>query len=117
MQVAAVDRPAATPTVRLDLTRPPAAVIDPRDLPDFHFENNSGFAERLKDLRSLPVMTLWQSPRTHVYLGVDQRGLAGLHFRQRRDSSDQNFLWHTSADSGRHSATNDSHSVLRTVSP
>jgi hypothetical protein len=117
MEVPAGDRPAATPTVHLHLTRPRAAVMDPRDLPDFQFENDSGFAERLKDLRSLPVITLWQSPRTQIYLGVDQRGLAGLHCRQRRNSGDQNSLWHAWADSGRHSATNDSQPTLRAVSP
>jgi hypothetical protein len=48
-------------------------------------------------MRSLPVMTLWQTRRTQIYLGVNQRGLAGLHFRQ-RGPGELTTLWRSHVD-------------------
>lgn len=74
---------------------------------DMEFNSYDTFAERLKDMRTLPVVTLWQSRRTQIYLGVDQKGLAGLHFCQRRDAFDTRALWHSAADAAHRVSSND----------
>jgi hypothetical protein len=87
------------------------------DLPDIEFRANDAPVHRLAHMRSLPVMTLWQSPRTQVYLGVDRKGLAGLHFRQRRNAYERHALWRSFADSDRRSAGSIPAPALRSVSP
>jgi len=87
-----------------------------RDLPDFQF-NDGTLLRRFQDMRSLPVMTIWQSHRTQVYLGLDQRGLAGLHFRQRRGLGERTSLWHSQSQAPRHTMPLDGPSRPRSVSP
>jgi hypothetical protein len=85
--------------------------------PDFEFRNVDGPAARLARVRSLPLMTLWQGRRTQVYLGIDQKGLAGLHFRQLRGSGDTGGPWRSTAPSSRDSPVRISPAVPRTVNP
>ncbi len=122
--VASLRKPVAQTTSALlpQTVRPYGATTQPpaqstRDLPDMQFNGYDSFAERLRDLRSLPVMTLWQSRRTQVYLGVDKKGMAGLHFCQRRDAVDRRVLWHSAADAARRAAIDEPVARLRSVAP
>jgi len=87
-----------------------------RDLPDFQF-NDSTLLRRFQDMHSLPVMTIWQSHRTQVYLGLDQSGLAGLHFRQRRGLGERTSLWHSQSEAPQHTMPLDGPPKPRSVSP
>jgi hypothetical protein len=110
-----------TQSVRANPTVPLTQLQSGHNLPDMEFNSYDTFAERLKDMRTFPVMTLWQSRRTQVYLGVDQRGLAGLHFCQRRDAFDRRALWHSAADAVRRASIDnpaDNPTIqLRSVAP
>ncbi len=86
---------------------PLAQLQSAHNLPDMEFNNYDTFAERVKDMRTFPVMTLWQSRRTQIYLGVDQKGLAGLHFCQRRDAFNSRALWHSAAAAVHRASIND----------
>jgi hypothetical protein len=121
---AALVRPAAKPAaarqppdVQIPPTRPatPAAVATA--LPDFNFRSVDTPAERLARMRSLPVMMLWQGRRTQVYLGVDQKGVAGLHFRQRHSSADQVSLWLPTLKASRNVPAPIAPSAPRSVTP
>lgn len=91
--------PASLPlSARTNPTVALAQLQSAHNLPDMEFNSYDTFAERLKDMRTFPVMTLWQSRRTQIYLGVDQKGRAGLHFCQRRDAFDRRALWRSAAD-------------------
>jgi len=111
----------ATSTRRLDArTLPdPTPVLSTASpsRPDFEFRNVDAPAARLARVRSVPLMTLWQGRRTQVYLGIDQKGVAGLHFRQRRGSRESGGLWRSTAPSSRDSPVRISPAVPRTVTP
>lgn len=46
--------------------------------PDTHW------VAKLRGIRELPLLTLWQSDTARVFLGVTENGLAGLAFSSRR---------------------------------
>lgn len=98
-------------------TRPVTQIESAQDLPDMEFNSYATFAERLKDMRTLRVMTLWQSRRTQIYLGVNQRGLPGLHFCQRRDAVDRRALWHSATDTVHRNLIDGPALQLRSVAP
>jgi hypothetical protein len=87
-----------------ELARLHVPAASQRELPEFEFRDNGDLVQRLADMRTLPVMTLWQSRRTQIYLGVDQKGLAGLHFRQ-RGPGELSTLWRSTIDAPKHVAT------------
>lgn len=113
-------KPAAA-TRRLDARflpdQTPAPATASQSHPEFEFRNVDAPAARLARVRSLPVMTLWQGRRTQVYLGIDQRGIAGLHFRLRRGSDEPGGFWRSAAPSSRDSLVRISPTVPRTVTP
>ena len=47
------------------------------------FQDNDDWVQRLKDIDDLSVMTFWQTEATHLFLGVSDDGLPGVHFKQR----------------------------------
>lgn len=54
-------------------------------MPDLPFRDREPLINRLKSIQALPFVTLWDSGEATVYVGVDRRGRAGLHLRQKRD--------------------------------
>ena len=46
------------------------------------FQDNSPLA-RISRIRELPLLTLAETPRSRLYLGVNGDGVFGLHFRAR----------------------------------
>jgi hypothetical protein len=90
--------------------------LSSRDLPDFEFRDDGDLVRRLADMRSLPVMTLWQTRRTQIYLGVDQKGLAGLHFRQ-RGPGELSTLWRSAVDASTHVAVTAPPRLPRSLAP
>ena len=118
---AASHTPAATrqiPPVDIsaETTRLPVAPSSARDLPDFEFRDNGDVVRRLADMRSLPVMTLWQTRRTQIYLGVNQKGLAGVHFRQ-RVPGELSTLWRSTVDAPRHVEVRAAPQIPRSLAP
>jgi hypothetical protein len=86
--------------------------------PDFKFQDDDVLLRRLADMRSLPVMTLWQSRRAQIFFGVDRKGLAGLHIRQRREPAEQSTLWRSPVDNrGTASTASASSATPRSVAP
>jgi hypothetical protein len=68
---------------------PPVTVLaadlpaDPRDaMGPTHFADRIGLIERLKSLRRLRLLRLWDSARITVFFGIDRKGVAGLHVQQ-----------------------------------
>ncbi len=51
----------------------------PEPIADFDFEDASALA-RVSKLQSLSLLTLAEVGQTRVFLGVDDKGLVGLHF-------------------------------------
>jgi hypothetical protein len=51
----------------------------PQPIADFDFEDASALA-RVSKLQSLSLLTLAEVGQTRVFLGVDDKGLVGLHF-------------------------------------
>lgn len=112
----AVARPVAPIEAVTETARLHVASAGARDLPDFEFRDNGDLVRRLADMRSLPVMTLWQTRRTQIYLGVDQKGLAGLHFRQ-RGAGELSTLWRSKADAPAHVAVMAAPQAPRSLAP
>ncbi|MGH8265182.1 MAG: hypothetical protein ACRETU_03235 [Steroidobacterales bacterium] len=100
----------------VELARLHVPAASPRELPDFHFHDDGDLVRRLADMRTLPVMTLWQSRRTQIYLGVDQKGLAGLHFRQ-RGPGELSTLWRSTPDAPKHAAATALPQAPRSLAP
>jgi hypothetical protein len=115
---AAALQPMAEGAIRRSVdARPNMAATGLRDLPAYQFQDNGALATRLAGMRSLAVMTVWRSRRNQLYLGVDEKGRAGLHFSQFRGVSAGRALWerHPAADRGTPRETPTA--ALRTVSP
>ncbi len=51
----------------------------PRPIADFDFQDASALA-RVSKLRSLSLLTLAEISQTRLFLGVNEKGLVGLHF-------------------------------------
>ena len=51
----------------------------PRPIADLDFQDNSALG-RINGLRDLSFLTLAESRRSRLFLGVNNRGLVGLHF-------------------------------------
>ena len=51
----------------------------PRPIADFDFQDASGLV-RVSKLRSLSLLTLAEIGQTRLFLGVNKKGLVGLHF-------------------------------------
>jgi hypothetical protein len=106
--LAAAVPPSASPapmTRRLDgrslPARPRLPPTTDGNLPDFEFRDTDAPAARLAQVRSGPMLTLWQGRRIQVYLGIDKKGLAGLHFRQHRGPAVHGAFWRSGAASDR----------------
>lgn len=67
---------------------PPAPSLEMSDL-EFH---DSGILGRASRLRSLSFLTLAEVGRTRLFLGVNQEGLVGLHFRGFSRHSSSRYL-------------------------
>jgi hypothetical protein len=123
MKPAAMARaPASEPTIagtarRTAAPSPGTAPVAIRDLPAYQFQDTDTLATRLAGMRSLAVMTVWQSRRTKIYLGLDQKGRAGLHLCQRSSASGTGALWERPAKSELSSSGEAAPAALRTVSP
>ena len=59
-------------------TEQPASAVIEWQPPDTHW------ITRIKQIRELPLVTLWKSPSARVFLGVNENGLAGLAISSRR---------------------------------
>jgi hypothetical protein len=74
-----------------DASAPPAPFksIDlSAELSDLPFRDQEPFVNRLRDIRALPFLTLWNSTGATLYVGIDRKGNPGLHLRQKgRDES------------------------------
>lgn len=57
----------------------------PNPFANLRFRDQEPLVNRLRRLQALPFVTLWDSREATVYVGVDRRGKAGLHLRQKRD--------------------------------
>jgi len=57
----------------------------PNALQDLPFRDREPLINRLRALRALPIVTLWDSRQATVYVGVNRDGEPGLHLRQKRD--------------------------------
>lgn len=99
-------------------SHPESTLADAHVLPAFKFQDDDVLLRRLADMRTLPVMTLWQSRRAQIFFGVDRKGLPGLHIRQRREPAEQSTLWRS--NSANHEAADAAPTptaVPRSVSP
>jgi hypothetical protein len=67
----------------LPRTRNRFATLDELELQD------SSPIGRAKKIRSLSLLTLAEFKKSHLYLGVNKRGLLGLHFNAAKQSGDR----------------------------
>ena len=58
---------------------------------DVHFQDNSAMA-RVSRLRNLSLLTLAETGRTRLFLGVNNDGLVGLHFIAIPKYGDERYL-------------------------
>jgi len=77
---------------RWQLTRPVAETVRSaaewqQPMADLEFEDASGLARMVK-LRSLSFLTLSNSGKSRLFIGVNEDGFVGLHFRAVTDKSD-----------------------------
>ncbi len=63
----------------------------PRPIADFDFQDDSALA-RVSKLRSLSLLTLTETGRTRLFLGINEEGLVGLHFSTFRHHGDERYL-------------------------
>ena len=63
----------------------------PRAIADFDFQDDSALA-RVSKLRSLSLLTLTETGRTRLFLGINEEGLVGLHFSTFRHHGDERYL-------------------------
>ena len=69
------------------------------------FQDNDDWVQRLKDIDDLSVMTFWQTEATHLFLGVGDDGMPGVHLKQREikdgRTGEQRKLYRGTNDDGR----------------
>jgi hypothetical protein len=69
--------------------KPAHAGAEPAPIPNpfagLRFRDQEPLVNRLSQLQAVPLVTLWDSREATVYLGVNRRGKAGLHLRQKTD--------------------------------
>lgn len=58
---------------------------------DFEFRDNS-ILGRVSELRGVSFLTLAESGRSRLFIGVNDDGLAGLHFGAFRYHSGENYI-------------------------
>ena len=63
----------------------------PRPIADFDFQDASALT-RIRKLRSLSLLTLAEIRQTRLFLGVDEKGLVGLHFSTFLHYGDERYL-------------------------
>jgi hypothetical protein len=63
----------------------------PRPIANFDFREGSALA-RVSKLRSLSLLTLAEIGRTRLFLGVNDEGLVGLHFKVLARAGDERYL-------------------------
>ena len=62
-----------------------------RPMSDFDFQD-SGVIGRISKLRGLSLLTLAEVGRGRLFLGVNEKGLVGLHFRALPQSGNKRYL-------------------------
>lgn len=78
--------PASPPTIGVaPRSSAPVLPATPNPFAHLRFRDQEPLINRLRRLQALPFLTLWDSGEATVYVGVDRRGKAGLHLRQKRD--------------------------------
>lgn len=69
--------------------QPEDAEVEPAPTPnpfaDLRFRDREPLVNRLTGLQAVPLITLWDSREATVYVGVNRKGKAGLHLRQKTD--------------------------------
>ena len=73
----------------IEVTRPADAWTRPILEPKFREEST---LDRLSRLRNLSLLTLSETQKTRVFLGVNKDGLVGLHVTLRRRNDDDRYL-------------------------
>lgn len=63
----------------------------PRPIASIDFREGSALA-RVRKLRSLSLLTLAEIGRTRLFLGVNDEGLVGLHFKVLAHAGDERYL-------------------------
>lgn len=63
----------------------------PRPIADFDFQDSNALA-RVSKLRSLSFLTLAEIGQTRLFLGVNDDGLVGLHFKRFSRAGDARYL-------------------------
>lgn len=79
MALPAVSANAADPQLHRRVASQPYAKDWRRSLADVEFQDNSALG-RVSKLRNLSLLTLAESQRTRLFLGINDDGLVGLHF-------------------------------------
>lgn len=93
-----LDRPVTgpAPVHGWQLHRPASSVSSRSDywvrpIADIEFQDSSALG-RLSKLRNLALLTLAESARSRLFLGVNDDGLVGLHFVASPANSDERYL-------------------------
>lgn len=55
-----------------------------RALRTLQFRDNEPLVNRLRRVQAWPLLTIWDSTRSTLYLGVNREGEPGVHLRQKR---------------------------------
>jgi hypothetical protein len=63
----------------------------PRPIAEFNFQDDSALA-RVSKLRNLSLLTLAEVGQTRLFLGVNDDGLVGLHFKLFSRAGDERYL-------------------------
>ena len=50
--------------------------------PNLQFHDHLDYVARVRALRALPAVRLWDSRNMSLFLGVDRRGVYGIHLRR-----------------------------------
>jgi hypothetical protein len=59
---------------------PEASLMAPG--PSLEFKDHLDYVARVRALRAVSVVRLWNSHNTSLFLGVDRRGVYGIHLRR-----------------------------------
>ena len=51
-------------------------------VPNLQFHDHLDYVARVRALRALPAVRLWDSRNMSLFLGVDRRGVYGIHLRR-----------------------------------
>ena len=63
----------------------------PRSIPDLDFQDDS-FVARVSKLRNLSLLTLVEAGKTRLFLGVNDDGLVGIHFKAFPNDADERYM-------------------------